>query len=142
VRDTAMVRDWLYQEIVQLDTTADREARIESLSPNDQLVRVHLRPYVRQGGDPEALLQAFIRTANEFKGEPAVLEHFWSVAATMCGEGRLPFSQREMDTFIAARREEGFPAVHHSEVYRQLYRPAYRVILRAYLLSAPDGDAA
>jgi hypothetical protein len=29
--------------------------------------------------------------------------------------------------------KQGFPAAHHSEQYEAAYRPAYRVIHRAYL---------
>ena len=135
VRDTAMARDWMDREIASLDTAAF-EPVIDPLSPDSQLVRVNLRPYLRNGGDPEQLLRAFIRTANEYPGDPAVLERFWSIAVAMCTEGGLPFPVTEMETFFAARREQGFPAVHHSEDYGRLYRPAYRVILREFLAEA------
>lgn len=35
--------------------------------------------------------------------------------------------------FQAAMAAQAFPAVHHSERYRQAYRPAYRVIVRGFL---------
>lgn len=135
VRDTAMARDWLRREIAGLDTAAAFEPLIDPLSPDSQLVRVNLRPYLRSGGDPELLLHAFIRTANEYPGDPAALERFWSIAGAMCAEGSLPFPAAEMQTFFAARREQGFPAVHHSEDYGWLYRPAYRVIWREFLVT-------
>jgi hypothetical protein len=67
-----------------------------------------------------------------------MLEHYWSIAEAMCLEGRLPFPRDDMEAFFAARRGQGFPAVHHAEVYGQLYRPAYRVILRELL--QPDHE--
>jgi hypothetical protein len=97
---------------------------------------VHLRPYLRNGGEPEALLRAFIRTANEARGDSATLEYYWSIAEAMCLEEKLPFPRGDMEAFFAARRGQGFPAVHHSDVYGQFYRPAYRVILHE--LFQPD----
>jgi hypothetical protein len=138
VRDTAMARNWLRREIASLDTAAAFEPQVDPLSPDGKLVRVHLRPYLRNGGDPEPLLRAFIRTANEAQGDTSMLEHYWSIAEAMCLEGRLPFPRGDMETFFTARRGQGFPAIHHSEVYGQLYRPAYRVILRELL--QPDHE--
>jgi hypothetical protein len=133
VRDTAMARDWLRREIAGLDTATAFEPLVDPLSPDGKLVRVHLRPYLRNGDDPEALLHAFIRTANEARGDSVTLEYYWSIAEAMCQEERLPFPRGDTEAFFAARREQGFPAVHHSEDYGQLYRPAYRVILRELL---------
>jgi hypothetical protein len=138
VRDTAMARDWLRREIANLDSVSVREPLMEPLSPDGQLVRVNLRPYLESGGKPEALLRAFVRTANEYPGEPATLERYWLIAEAMCSEGELPFLRTEMESFFAARRDQGFPAVHHSEDYGQLYRPAYRVIQREFL--QPDHE--
>ena len=33
---------------------------------------------------------------------------------------------------IAAWREAGFPPLHHSEVFRKAYSPAYRVVLKRF----------
>jgi hypothetical protein len=136
VRDTAMARNWMDREIASLDTAAAFEPLIDPLLPDSQLVRVNLRPYLRKGGDPELLLHAFVRTANEYPGDSAALERFWSIAEVMCAEGGLPFPAAELEAFFAARREQGFPAVHHSEDYGRLYRPAYRVISREFLAKA------
>lgn len=138
VRDTAMARGWMRREIATLDSIAVDEPLMEPLSPDGQLVRVNLRPYLARGGEQEALLRAFIRTANEYPGEAGTLERYWSVAEAMCSEGELPFSHSDMETFFAARREQGFPAVHHSEDYGEHYRPAYRVIQRDFL--PPDHE--
>lgn len=134
VKDTTMARNWMRREIAGLDTAAAFEPLLDPLSPDSQLVRVNLRPYLRSGGDPEVLLRAFIRTANEYPGDPAVLERFWSIAEAMCAKGNLPFPAAEMETFFAARRGQDFPAVHHSEDYSRLYRPTYRVVWHELLV--------
>ena len=44
----------------------------------------------------------------------------------------------EAEDYIRARRAEGFPAVHHSDIFRARYAPAYRVLRRD--LAADLGD--
>lgn len=41
---------------------------------------------------------------------------------------RFAFSAEDLESYLTAYREQGYPAVRHSEVYREAYAPAYRVI--------------
>ena len=50
------------------------------------------------------------------------------IAAGMASDGALPFSAGEFSDYISKYREMGFPAVSHSDRYREAYRPAYRVV--------------
>jgi hypothetical protein len=100
-------------------------------------VRIHLRPYLARGGDPDALLDAFIRTANEFPADTATLVRYWSWAETLAGDGELPFRTQDLQAFLQDMRALGFPAVHHSEIYVREYRPAYRVVAHGFLLPQP-----
>lgn len=47
-------------------------------------------------------------------------------------EGITGFSEAEVESYLAEYRHQGYPAVSHSEHYRRLYQPAYRVIAEAY----------
>jgi len=38
-----------------------------------------------------------------------------------------------LEHFILPLRAKKYPAVHHSERYNTLYKPAYRVILKEFL---------
>lgn len=38
------------------------------------------------------------------------------------------FSQEELDVYLAYYRGSAYPAVHHSDIYRENYHPHYRVI--------------
>lgn len=58
----------------------DAEPAIDRISADGQIVRVHLRPFLTENGDPEALLTAFVRTANEFHGDEQVLKNYWGIA--------------------------------------------------------------
>lgn len=51
--------------------------------------------------------------------------------------GVFRFSYEEWSAYLAAYEKAGFPPVHHSDVYRRAYRPAYRVISREYAQILP-----
>ena len=122
-----MARNWLEQELAGMGTGPD-DSTIDPISPDGQIVRVHLRPYRAQGGDLTTLLDAFISTANEFRGDRQSLQGYWNTATEM-----QLFPSAEMDEFIEPVRAQDFPAMHHSPEYKRLYRPAYRVVWRNYL---------
>jgi len=103
------------------------------LPPNGELIRVNLYPYVQIGASPQDLAVAFSRTAGTFEGSVERLERYWRYAEVAAEDGRLPFEVEDMRDYFAARAEEGYPAVHHSERYQSLYQPAYRVIAREHL---------
>ncbi len=122
VSDPAAARAWLERELGEMGA-GPPEPLTEPISPDGRLLRVHLRPYVAQGGDAEALLAAFIRTANESHGDPRLLVRRWRLAS-----GLRFFPRAEMERFFQSMQAQGFPAVHHSDTYSRLYRPAYRVV--------------
>jgi hypothetical protein len=115
----------LEREIMQLGSE-DAELAIDPISVDGKIARVHLRPFFAENGDPEALLTAFIRTANEFHGDEQTLNNYWDIATRM---GFFPGAA--MNDFIQSM--QNYPATHHSKIYTQRYRPAYRVVLQKYL---------
>jgi hypothetical protein len=132
VRDERAARGWLERELAEMGAGPD-DPLLDPISPDGQIVRIHLRPYVQAGKDPEALLKAFIRTANEWKGTPGLLKEYASAAAGMMQSIASQFLVEEIESFFATMEAQGFPAVHHSGVFASLYRPAYRVIARQFL---------
>ena len=119
-------RQWLQRELAEMGSGPE-ESLVDPISADGQVVRVHLRSFVAQGGDPETLLNAFIRTANEYHGSQRVLKEYWNTAADM-----QQFPSSEMNEFIESMKVNSFPAVHHSADYERLYRPAYRVVYRKF----------
>ncbi len=136
VSDTTAARVWLDRELAELQARPAAPI-IESITPNGELVRVNLRPFIGAGRHTEALLAAFIRTANEFPGSRERLARFWSYVEAMAETGEIRFGREELATYFADKRREGFPTVHHSVTYVELYKPAYRVVLYEYLMSKP-----
>ena len=125
-------RRWLEQELATLGSGPD-EPLIDPISPDGRIVRVHLRPFAAQKGNPERLLQAFIQTANHYRGSRKELARSWAEVVRLAVENALPFSADEARAFGTKMADAGYPAVHHSKIYTVEYRPAYRVIAREYL---------
>jgi hypothetical protein len=132
ISDEAGVRAWLDRELATMGAGPE-EPLIDGISPAGEIVRVHLRPYVAAGHDPEKLLAAFLRTAREVRGSTAGLRHYGEVAERMASAGRLPFPPDQVAAFMRRMEQQGFPAAHHSPIYDELYRPAYRVVARMFL---------
>ena len=130
--DVAGVRRWLEMELAEMGL-GPAEPLLDPISADGGIVRLHLRPFVAEGGDPSALLDAFVRTAQEFHGSVETLRRYLRYAVKIDLGGNLPFTVEAMVHFFAHMETLGFPAAHHSDQYERAYRPAYRVVHRAYL---------
>ena len=109
------------------------EALIDPISEDGGIVRVHLRPLLAAHLPVEPLLEAFVRTSQEFPGSIEKLREYLQEALRLKGDDVLPFSVRQITGTFHDRERAGFPAVHHSEEYRNAYHPAYRVTALAFL---------
>lgn len=127
VRDLEGARDWMSREISGMGD-GPSEPVIDPISEDGQIARVHLRPFIAQGGIVESLLNAFVRTANEYHGRIETLERYWRVASS-----RFTYPRSEMDAFIDGMKTAGYPAVHHTLAFEETYRPAYRVVWMKFI---------
>ena len=55
----------------------------------------------------------------------------------MADAGELPFSAQETAEAVERWRKDGFLPLHHSEIFRQNYAPAYRVLRRDFARALP-----
>ncbi len=104
--------------------------------------RVHLR--VLDGGIAvETLARLFCLSAkHEADGETKIDEKL-AVADELVRANLLPFSEMELAAATELWKNAGHPPVHHSDDFREAYRPSYRVIANRFvrylpLLSAID----
>lgn len=132
VSDEDGVRAWLERELATMGYGPE-EPLVDDISPSGEIVRVHLRPYVEARHDPEKLLEAFLRTAREYRGCTERLQRYAEAAKQMAFAGLLPFQPDHVSDFVQRMEQQGFPAVHHSRIYERLYQPAYRVVARMFL---------
>ena len=95
------------------------------------IIRVNLAALREE--DLEQLGKAFIDSAAKHKG---TLESFLDkleVLRILTAEGVFAFDLDALNTYLSEYKAAGYPAVSHSEQYRQAYKPAYRIIRNAYL---------
>jgi len=138
VIDETHARSWLARELKEMGCGPD-EPHVDPISPDGEIVRIHLRPYIGLGLDVECLLAAFLRTAREYRGSTELLECGLVEASRLAHEGLGSLDPAQIDRFAAKVKATGFPAVHHSADYVARYRPAYRVVARAFLPVAVRG---
>ena len=86
---------------------------------------------------PELVNRVFVASANRAVGTQTGLEEKIDCIVACCAEGAFSFSASELEAYLAEYRAQGCPAVSHSEVYRNAYHPAYRVIDARFLPLLP-----
>ncbi len=105
---------------------------LESIHPDNAMLRLHLHPYAARGGNLKRLRDAFVASARDVPGSADMMTAWWAaLCAWVEAEGILDtadFDPREMRLFGRMHAARGWPAVHHSVAYRTAYRPAYRVL--------------
>ena len=127
IRDEQACLNYLRREYADLekDPTAPLYEDI-----GNGIVRVNLAAV-----KPEDLVQlgrVFIDSAAKHKG---MLESFLNklkVLETLTAEGVFPFDTNALRAYLYEYKAAGYPAVSHSPEYRQAYKPAYRIIRKAY----------
>ena len=119
---------WLTREAEGLDLDAHpEEPLIEGISPDGSMVRVNLRPYMREGRSLEVLFEAMKATAL-VEGTPETFMEAWDVFLGLVEEGLIEVDPVELSDLVEELRSEGVSPHHHSAEYREAYSPAYRVI--------------
>ncbi len=132
ISDEQAAREWLEQEMKEMGDGPD-DPLLDPISPDGQILRVHLRSFLSAGKNPQALLKAFIRTGNEWHGSLGKLEDYGNTVIQLAWSGAISIPPGETECFLSKMQADGYPAVHHSSDYQRLYRPAYRVVARQFL---------
>jgi len=106
--------------------------------------RVHL-DWLDRGLSAETLGKLFylsakpsaVSGAKSKQDQTAELERKLDVALEMVRSGELTFAVEDFMEAVSEWKEAGYPAVHHSEAFRKMYYPAYRVISQEYVAFLP-----
>jgi hypothetical protein len=123
-------RGKLREEAASIDL-ADHpdEPLVEEVLADGSMVRVNLRPYLRQGLSLARLYEAMEETAKD-QGVPEKFIQAWSVFHGLATSLALEVDRGELDSLHNEIQEKGPRPHHHSEPYRVAYYPAYRVVKR------------
>lgn len=130
ITSRAAAADYLTEELAVLGPSGVEDRLCQPLGGAPDLVRIHLRPFVGAGGDPEALVDAFVASAGQVVGDPEVMDRALNKAVTrLIRRSRFQLAG-QLEDLASRLAAEGYPAAHHSDRYTANYRPAYRVVLR------------
>jgi len=130
--DSTMLHNYLISELENIDTSY-MEALTEEISPDGFVVRLNLRPFKVSNGDHNKLFKAIFNSSKVFQPSKDNLERYWKFIEEMASEGLLPYKLENLKSFMNKMRSQNYPTVHHSDSYRNHYKPAYRVLIKPYL---------
>lgn len=98
--------------------------------------RIHLS-YLNKGLSAQTLARIFFLSAKKEEEGRANLLSKLEVFKELVFNGGLPFSSTELGSALEEWERAGYPPVHHTEEFRESYRPAYRVISEKYVQLLP-----
>jgi len=128
VDDRQSVARTLDQEIAGLAPAAVEDPLCQPLGGPTPMARIHLRPFLAADEDVAALLDVFVASAAVPAGTAADLKAAIEAAvAALVKSGQWALAG-ELETLSVGLAAGSYPAVSHSESYRNLYKPAYRVV--------------
>ena len=135
VGDTAAVRAYLDQELAQTDIAKLQPWHIEPCGIEGRYVRVSLRAVIEGKTTADALLDAFIASANGGK-RPSVKQWAkqWRKIIRKIDLMGITLPHYDEDkAFIDSALKQGKYAISHSPEYRQAYSPHYRIVKQEFL---------
>ncbi len=98
--------------------------------------RVHL-DWLDKGLLPQTLGKLFILSARHEEEGFRLLEEKLEALLELIAEGGLPFDYGMAKETAENWKRQGYPACRHSDVFRECYRPAYRLMRKEYALFLP-----
>lgn len=127
ISDAQNVTDYIKSEWESLKIS--NNTIIEPLDGN--FSRVYL-DVINNGLDVNTLGKLFYLSSKANKGTINLLEEKLLVACEMVGKEIL-IDKEKFLCKLKKWKEEGYPAIHHSDKFRESYKPAYRVISNEYI---------
>ncbi len=118
----------------EFETASEHKKVIEPLLGN--YCRVNL-DILNSGLSEETLGKLFFLTAKKEKGTLSDLKNAVEVLKDLANKGLTPFGKQELLEALKIWEEENFPPIHHSDAFRQNYKPAYRVISKDFIKFLP-----
>lgn len=110
------------------------EPFIETLS--DGYARVHLS-YISKGLSFSTLGKLFCLSAKKEENGASAVDKMLDMTSELILKRLLPFAHSEFTKKAGEWKEKGYCSLHHSDSFRSLYSPKYRVISTEYLPFLP-----
>ncbi len=120
------------EELKRLSSRSSSKSKLEYIGNN--FYRLHLYPAAVNGPLlPQTINNIFIQSS--LKAKPGNAENFskkLNIFLECCKENIFPYCPSDVEKYISDYKKEGFPPVSHSDSFKKLYDPAYRVISGAF----------
>ncbi len=123
--DAAAAQMWLEQEW-ESQPPESGEPLFEPVSLDGRLVRLNIRPFKASGADRQTMWLAFY-SASHYSGEKEDFITLWQQSLAWIAQGSIALSAETAYDFDEIQKRGEYPAGRHSQTYRRLYRPAYRL---------------
>ena len=111
---------------------APENGELPYMSIGNGLCRLDLPACRSRGIAPEAIFDLMIAAAKKTAADPIRLAKGLETLRQMTQDGSLPYDMGQTELFLLNYRDLGYPALHHSAHYADMYRPAYRVVIQAH----------
>jgi len=122
---------------IREESAVERMVKDEPVTPLDgAFSRVDLC-WIDQGLSPETMGKLFCLSAGSCVGGKTALEEKLAAVTALVCEGSTPYQTEDFRKEVQKWREAEYPAVRHSEKFRSMYFPAYRVIANRYIPYLP-----
>ena len=99
---------------------------LDIIDPAGKMMRVDIRLFKKAGGTPEKLAAIFYKSAETFIPDQNYLIQLMDWALKWADE-RAAFIKDKMRIFFKKQQDLNCPVSHHSRVFFENYRPAYRI---------------
>lgn len=126
------VTDYIRKEYAT--SVAEHQPIVEQL--DGAYCRVHLS-YLNSGLSANTLGSLFFFSAKKEAGSKSDLLQKLKIAEELICENLLPFQKEDFKEAVKKWEATGYPAVHHSDVFKEAYNPSYRVIANEYIPFLP-----
>ena len=128
ITDTAMVRHYLYSELSENDVSYP--LYYEPTGCEGRFVRVFLSAVADSLVSAEELLDAFVRSANEFQEPQTEWVTEWAEIVRTIRESKIAVEGFVEDEPALTEAAQDNQAMHHSRAYNAAYHPHYRIVRR------------
>ena len=132
IADPDKALDWLTQE---WETTAS-SGETEPTPLGEDYVRVPLG-MIKHRHELKALHRMMLAPAEVPPSDNVALQAELEALGASADELLLPFNAKKFSRWLAGYLAQKLPLVRHTEIYRETYQPAYRVVSKQYLPYLP-----
>ena len=101
---------------------------------SEDFCRINLAAWKARNLAPEELFELFVASAKHVvPGTRTDLNNCAKSAEKLMAKGLFPFSLEEWREYYVNYKNSGIVPVHHSDVYREAEKPAYRIVRKSLL---------